>query len=49
VLDLGGKKVEDVVKAVSERIRDRSQIFAIGNIVGYGEQLISAFQKSEKP
>jgi poly-gamma-glutamate synthase PgsB/CapB len=43
VLDLGGKKVEDVVKAVSERVRDRSQIFAIGNIVGYGEGLIECF------
>ncbi len=49
VLDLGGKKVGDVVKAVSERVRDRSQVFAIGNIVGYGESLIACFaQKARK-
>ncbi|HEX7321260.1 MAG TPA: poly-gamma-glutamate synthase PgsB [bacterium] len=49
ILNLGGKKVEDVVNAVGDRIRDRSQIFAIGNIVGYGESLIACFgQKASK-
>jgi poly-gamma-glutamate synthase PgsB/CapB len=43
ILDLGGKKVEDVVKSVGDRIHDRAQIFAIGNIVGYGESLIECF------
>lgn len=44
IIDLGGKGVDVVFKEVGVKIDDNSTIFAMGNIVGYGEQLIEYFK-----
>jgi len=43
IIDLGGRNVEDVYERISSMIPDDSTIFAVGNIVGYGENLIKYF------
>jgi len=45
VLNLGGKKPEQVVNEVARFVGNRSLIFAIGNTVGYGEEMLEEFLK----
>ncbi len=40
IIDLGGKTFEEIYNAISTFIEDNSVILAIGNIVGYGEELL---------
>jgi poly-gamma-glutamate synthase PgsB/CapB len=42
-LDLGGKKPDDVVNAVADFVTDNSLIFAMGNTVGFGEEMMQQF------
>lgn len=48
ILDLGGKSAEQVVQAVSDFVSDRSLIFAMGNTVGYGEEMMHRFLINER-
>jgi len=41
IFDLGGKSFEEIFDVISEQIEDNSIILAIGNIVGYGEELVN--------
>jgi len=43
ILNLGNKKPEDVVDTVSAFVRDKCLIFAMGNTVGYGEEMMQQF------
>lgn len=43
MLDIGGKKPEDVVNAVLDFVSDNSLIFAMGNTVGFGEEMLQHF------
>jgi poly-gamma-glutamate synthase PgsB/CapB len=45
IYNLGGRKSEQVVDEVSKHIADKSLIFAIGNVVGYGKKMIDEFLK----
>jgi poly-gamma-glutamate synthase PgsB/CapB len=47
ILDVGNKNPQQVYQAIGKFIADNSLIFAIGNTVGYGEQLIAEFLKYE--
>lgn len=40
-IDLEGVSHDRIFRTIGERIRDQSMILAIGNIVGYGEELIN--------
>jgi poly-gamma-glutamate synthase PgsB/CapB len=48
ILDIGNKEPQQVYHAIGNFIADNSLIFAIGNTVGYGEQLIAEFLKHEE-
>ncbi len=48
VLDLGHKKPAQVLHEISTLVDNRSLIFAIGNTVGYGEELIGYFSQKRK-
>ncbi len=48
ILDLGERKPEEVVHAVSEFVSDKSFIFAMGNTVGYGEEMMRHFLTNER-
>ena len=48
ILDVGGKKPEDVVNTVADFVSDNSFIFAIGNTVGYGEKMMQRFLVNER-
>jgi len=41
LINLEGASLDRIFRTIGERIRDRAVIFAIGNIVGYGEELIN--------
>jgi poly-gamma-glutamate synthase PgsB/CapB len=43
ILDLGNKNPAEVVEKISEFVADKSLIFAMGNTVGYGEELMHEF------
>lgn len=43
ITDLGGKSFEEIFDTISTVIQDNSIILAIGNTVGYGEELIKFF------
>jgi len=45
LVDLGNKGIAKVYEELAKRVEDDSTIFAIGNIVGYGEQLVEYFKK----
>jgi poly-gamma-glutamate synthase PgsB/CapB len=40
ILNLGGKKPDDTVHEISRFVSDNSLLFAIGNTVGYGEEMV---------
>jgi len=48
ILDVGRKKPEDVVDAVADFVSDNSFIFAMGNTVGYGEEMMRRFLLNER-
>jgi len=48
ILDVGGKKPEDVVQAVTGFVSNNSFIFAMGNTVGYGEEMMHQFLLNER-
>jgi len=48
VLDLGGKKPKEVIREVARFVGNKSLIFAIGNTVGYGEEMIRHFLMKQK-
>ena len=48
ILDLGGKNPDEVIHVVSEFASDRSFIFAMGNTVGYGEEMMRHFLQHER-
>lgn len=48
ILDIGGQTPEDVVKRVIETALNNSFIFAMGNTVGYGEEMIRQFLLHER-
>jgi poly-gamma-glutamate synthase PgsB/CapB len=48
ILDSGNREPHQVYHAIGKFIADNSLIFAIGNTVGYGEQLIAEFLKHEE-
>jgi poly-gamma-glutamate synthase PgsB/CapB len=43
ILDIGDKKPADVVKAVADFVADNCLIFAMGNTVGFGEEMMQQF------
>jgi len=43
LVDLGGKGIGEAYEHIMRRINDDSTIFAVGNFVGYGEELIEYF------
>jgi len=45
LINLEGASHDRIFRTMGERIRDRAVIFAIGNIVGYGEELINYIVK----
>jgi poly-gamma-glutamate synthase PgsB/CapB len=45
ILNLGGKNPVRVIDEVSNFVSDKSLIFAIGNTVGYGEEMMKQFLK----
>jgi len=48
ILDVGRKKPEDVVNAVADFVSNNSFIFAMGNTVGYGEEMMQRFLVNER-
>jgi hypothetical protein len=48
ILDIGGKTPDDVVKAVADVVLNNSFIFAMGNTVGYGEEMMRQFLLHER-
>ncbi|HEC78446.1 MAG TPA: poly-gamma-glutamate synthase PgsB [candidate division WOR-3 bacterium] len=48
IVNLGGAKPHQTVDAVSQLISDESLLFAIGNTVGYGAELIKEFLKHQE-
>ncbi|UCG29709.1 MAG: poly-gamma-glutamate synthase PgsB [candidate division WOR-3 bacterium] len=48
VLDAGEKKPENTVQAVADTVSNRSLIFAMGNTVGYGEEMVKQFLLHER-
>jgi poly-gamma-glutamate synthase PgsB/CapB len=48
ILDAGGKDPADAVEAITDFIADKSLIFAMGNTVGYGAELIKHFLLNER-
>jgi len=48
ILNLGNKKPEDVVDTVSAFVRDKCLIFAMGNTVGYGEEMMQQFLQKKR-
>ena len=48
ILDLGNRKPEEVVATVSDCVRDKCLIFAMGNTVGYGEEMMRQFLLKKK-
>jgi poly-gamma-glutamate synthase PgsB/CapB len=48
ILDAGGKDPANAVKEITEFIADKSLIFAMGNTVGYGAELIKHFLLNER-
>jgi poly-gamma-glutamate synthase PgsB/CapB len=48
ILDAGGKDPADAVEAITDFIADKSLIFAMGNTVGYGAELIEHFLLNER-
>ena len=48
ILDIGGKTPEDVVKAVADVVLNMGFIFAMGNTVGYGEEMMQQFLLHER-
>lgn len=49
MLDLGGREPERAAREILETVADDSLIFAIGNIVGYGEALVKELIKVGTP
>jgi len=43
IIDLGNKRPADVVSSVAGLVADQSLIFAMGNTVGYGEEMMQQF------
>jgi len=43
LIDLEGAGPNEIFRIIGQRVRDRSILLAIGNIVGYGEDLINYF------
>lgn len=43
LIDLGNKSIEFVYEKIAKLVNDKGVVLAIGNIVGYGEQLIKHF------
>jgi poly-gamma-glutamate synthase PgsB/CapB len=48
ILDLGNKIPGEVVQGVSQFVSDKSFIFAMGNTVGYGEEMMRQFLLNER-
>jgi poly-gamma-glutamate synthase PgsB/CapB len=48
ILDLGGKEPSHVYRSIAKFVTDKSIIFAVGNTVGYGEQMIEEFLKYKR-
>ncbi len=48
ILDVGGKTPADAVKAITDFVTGNSLIFAIGNTVGYGAELVQYFLRNER-
>lgn len=48
ILNVGRKKPEDVFDAVADFVSDKSFIFAMGNTVGYGEEMMQRFLLNER-
>jgi poly-gamma-glutamate synthase PgsB/CapB len=48
ILDMGRKNPEDVVNAVADFVSDNGFIFAMGNTVGYGEEMMQQFLLHER-
>ena len=48
ILDMGRKNPEDVVNAVADFVSDNGFIFAMGNTVGYGEEMMKQFLLHER-
>ncbi|MCK4941091.1 poly-gamma-glutamate synthase PgsB [candidate division WOR-3 bacterium] len=48
MLDIGGKKPEETVNAVADFVADNSLIFAMGNTVGFGEEMMQRFLQRKK-
>jgi poly-gamma-glutamate synthase PgsB/CapB len=48
ILDVGGKDPADAVQAITDFVTNKSLIFAMGNTVGYGEELMRQFLFHER-
>ncbi|UCD20180.1 MAG: poly-gamma-glutamate synthase PgsB [candidate division WOR-3 bacterium] len=48
ILDVGNMPPSDVIEKISGFVADNSLLFAIGNTVGYGEELIHDFTRKER-
>ena len=48
ILDVGGKGPADAVETIADFVADKSLVFAMGNTVGYGAELIQHFLISER-
>jgi hypothetical protein len=48
LIDLGGKSVDDAAQNIINFVAADCLIFAIGNTVGYGEELINTLQKGKE-
>ncbi len=49
IIDLGGKSIASACATIIDRVEANATILAIGNIVGYGEQLIEYLIKKGNP
>ncbi len=48
LIDLGGKSVDEAAQSIIDFVAADCLIFAIGNTVGYGEELINTLQKGKE-
>lgn len=48
ILDIGGRTPDEVVQAVTDVVSNNSFIFAMGNTVGYGEEMVKQFLLHER-
>jgi poly-gamma-glutamate synthase PgsB/CapB len=48
ILDIGGRTPEEVVRAVTDAALNNCFIFAMGNTVGYGEEMVKQFLLHER-